>query len=247
MGLNAGREGGSTILVVKHQAICMESKEPREGFEPVEGGVFNPTTGKQQDKYVRKFGSVDGMVRRLEWYNTEEQYDNQFIGVKVHIEDDGEQFILDLPYNTRQYSVFTRSMEAVDWTKPVEFCAWPDRASAGTGFMLKQEGQKISQWYTKDNPGAAPPPVQDKITKKWDFSAQQTWLTEKLQNEIIPKVDKINAGRVDETIPEYSDEAPKIEHAPAKTKKRPTAEASSSVEGDLAAGRENWRDAKAAF
>ena len=139
---------------MKHGGLCLESKEEREGYEEIP--VFNPSTGKEQPKWVKKFRNLDGMVTDLEWFDTEEKYETRFIGLKIHIQDGDETFALDLPYDKRPFDTFTKIVENIDFSKPVTFSAWPDKEKGGTVFGAKQDGEYIRHRYTKDNPGAAP-------------------------------------------------------------------------------------------
>jgi hypothetical protein len=184
MGLNTD-SGGNAMnkLHVKRNAICLESSKEIEGYEHVTG-----TDPIPYEKWVKKFGSVDGMITEIKWYDTEEQFENRYQGLHVMIDDGDEQYTLELPYATKPYDSFTRFAENIDFTKPVEFCAWYDRKSDGTGFCAKQDGQVVRQKYTRENLGECPPAVQNKTTKKWNFDEQRDWLLENILENVAKKV-----------------------------------------------------------
>lgn len=187
MGLKENsNNGGGNILVVQRGALCLKSDTPIDGYEKVEGETSD---GNPYVKYVKKFGALDGMVTGINWYDTEDQYDTRFQGIKITIEDDTEHFLLDLPYASKAYDAFTRFADNIDFTKTVEFVAYPDRERKdSTVFNAKQDGQIIRQKYTKSNLGDCPPAVENKRTGKWNFDAQREWLLDNLLENIVPKI-----------------------------------------------------------
>lgn len=190
MGLNKGNGGnGGNILVVKRGGICRESNHEMEGFEHVKGDV----DGEPYEKWIQKFGSVDGMVTDIKWYDTEDQYSTRYQGLKITIDDGDENFTLDLPYASKSYDAFTKFAENIDFSKPVEFIAYPDRENKdSTVFNAKQDGQMIRQKYTKayveSGESDCPQAVENKRTGKWNFDAQRDWLLDNLLDNIVPKI-----------------------------------------------------------
>lgn len=200
MGLKERTENNTAYLLVKHHSLVLESKEPREGYEPIE--VTNPKTNEQIIKYIKRFAAVEGMITKIEWYDTKDSYATRFMGIKVHIRDGGEHFQLDLPFNSRPYDSFTKMAENIDYTQPVEFSVWHDRKNDATAFAVRQNLVAVKWKYTKDDMGECPVPKQDTFGK-WDFSKQREWLYHRLKDVVIPKVDAINA--FDEPEPEYEE------------------------------------------
>lgn len=201
MGLNEKQQRQSNFLVIKHHAICLESKEPIEGYEAVE--VKNPRTNEMVTKYIKKFESVDGRITKLEWYDTKDQYETRFMGLKIHIKDGGQHFQLDLPLKSRAYDVFTKLMENINYENAVEFAVWYDRKNDSTAFAVKQGGEFVQWKYTRDEMYGCPLPEQDSFGK-WDFSKQKAFLHGVLINQVIPHVEALN--EFEEPMPEYSGE-----------------------------------------
>lgn len=196
----------SVFLVVKHHTICQESKEPREGWRPVP--VTNPRTGENITKYIRAYDGVTGYINKLEWYDrTDEQSGARFIGYKIHMSDGDQSVVLDLPFRSMGYRVFMKIAENLDYGKQVEFAAWHDRKEDRTAFLARQDGASIKHRYTVSNPGECPPPVKNDLTGKWDFSAQEVWLKQQIDAEVVPVVEQWAAYR--------AANAPKVEAAPA--------------------------------
>lgn len=201
MGLKEKTENNTAFLLVKHHSLILESKEPKEGYDPIE--VTNPRTNEQVIKYIKRYAAVDGMVRKIEWYDTEQKFETRYMGIKIHIRDNGDYFQLELPFNSRSFDSFVKLAENIDFTKPVEFSVWHDRKQDSTAFAVKQDGIPVKWKYTKDNMGECPPAVQNKLGK-WNFDDQKIWLVDNLTNVVIPHVDALNA--FDEPQPEYAGE-----------------------------------------
>lgn len=190
MGLNKDTGGGSggNILTVKRGALCLESKTEIEGWVHIEDDV----DGRPYEKWIQKFGSVDGMITEMYWYD-EQPADIRYQGIKVRIEDGDESYLLDLPYDKKAYNAFVRFAENIDFTKPVEFMAWPDREDPrATGFCAKQDGQVVRQKYTKafveSGETDCPPAKVNKVTNKYNFADQNEWLLNNLLENVIPKL-----------------------------------------------------------
>ena len=164
------------LLQIKHQSICLESREPMDGYDPIE--VQNPRTGETITKYVKKYRSVEGFVDKAEWYKRKDEKLNiTFAGYKIHISDEGEHYALDIPFGTAAYSYFVKAAENVNWTQKVEFAAWKDKEGK-TAFVMLQGGQSVKQKYTATHPGDCPAPTKKATPTgdKWDFTDQEIWL-----------------------------------------------------------------------
>lgn len=195
--LHEQRNNDGLFLSVKHGALCLESKEAKEGYELVEGEVH----GTPYSKYIRKFAGLDGYITKIEWYERAGEY-GTFRGLKLHVKDKGEHYFLDLPFEKRPYDYFTKVAENIDYAKPVEIVAWPDRKhEKQTAFAIKQDGQFIQWKYTRDNMGECPEAKQTRAGK-WNFDDQRDWLLDRVLTIVAPQVDEIHA--FDEPEPEYS-------------------------------------------
>lgn len=188
-GLQEQTDTGTIYLVVKHSCICQESKSPQEGFEPIE--VKNPRTGETITKYIKRYKTVEALISKVEWYDTEEKYENRFIGWKIHMDAAGVPCVLDLPFDSRASNRFMKTAERLDFSEPVEFRAWHDAKSDSTAFYIGQNGKAIPQTYTQENPGDCPPPVQNPVSKKWNFDKQKEFLHARMIDAVIPAVEEV--------------------------------------------------------
>lgn len=188
-GLVEQTENNTVYLLVKHHSLVQESKTERPGFKPVE--VSNPKTKETIVKFIKYYRCVEGYICKIEFYDTEEQYDTRFMGWKIHMDADGVPVVLDLPLNSRASNRFMKVAENLDFSEPVEFRAWHDRESDGVAFYIGQGGQAVPQKYTKDNPGNCPPPVQSRVTKEWNFDVQKEFLCQRMLDAVIPEVEQM--------------------------------------------------------
>lgn len=195
MATRGDSNGGQfTFLVVKHNSICEESKDPKEGFEPVE--VFNPKTKETLTKYIDKWGSVTGYVNAIEHYDREHN-GTRFQGIKINIDD---EVLLDLAAKTPAYDTFAKLAENIDFTKEVTFSAGLDKKNDRTSFFVKQEGEGVKWKYTKDNPGDCPPWEKDE-DGEWDSRKQRAFLKQRILDVVIPAATAAAAERAGEFDP----------------------------------------------
>lgn len=203
MLLEQSKRNGN-FLSIKHGAICLESKEAKDGYELVEGTT---PSGDPYSKYIKKFAGVQGTIVKIEWYSREHNGDT-FKGLHVTLKDGGERYIIDFPFEKKHYDYFTKIAENIDYSKPVVFEAWPDIKNAKPGrpvptaFVCKQDDQYVQWKYTRDNMGDCPPAIQ-RASGKWNFDDQRDWLLERITKYVIPHVAELHA--FDEPEPEYDD------------------------------------------
>lgn len=187
MALGLKKENNTVFLTVKHHCLCEESKSPRDGFQAIE--VTNPKTKETVVKHIRAYEFVEGLITKIEWYDTKDSYSTRYLGYKIHIDADGQPVVLDLPFKTRPYDAFTKFAENIDFTQPVRFSAWHDRKNDATAFCARHGENVIRYKYTRENPGKMPPAEHDEVTG-WDFKRQRVWLKERIDKVVIPACQK---------------------------------------------------------
>ena len=205
MGLSkqSQQQGGNFISVKYGSLIIQGDENSGEDFERLE--VTKPNTNPPETviKYVQRFGSLDGRIVNISWYDTEDTYEGfRFMGVKIKIRDSEDVFILDLKFGTKPYNTFVKCMENLNFEKDVQFNVWVDKKTDKTAFLMRQKDASgkwapIKWKYTRENPGDCPPPRPKKPTG-WDFSEQTEWLYDKLMEVIIPKVKELNPNEVED-------------------------------------------------
>lgn len=190
MGLEEYGEGAGTFLKIKHGCICQESKTEKEGYKKVEGVLRDGTPWK---KWIRPYKAVSGYIDKIERYDREHE-GRKFRGWNITINDGENQYFLDIPFDSKVNSRWMKLAEAIDYTKPVRFSAWTDKKTDSTAINLQQDGVSVPQRYTREEPNGLPEPTQ-RTSGKWDYSAQEDFLIERLTKFVIPNVETIAAKR----------------------------------------------------
>lgn len=200
MGVTTSTARSNNFLSIKHKAVCRELQErpvtQKEIEDAIAAGyqeitVNNPSKPLPEggfetvQKWVQKFASVKGKILDAEWYDREAK-GFRWIGIKLKIKDvdDKEPYFLDLPFNNKEYNVFTRVMENIDYTKPVEICAWPDKSKPNATAVAFKQGEEFLKWkYTREDHQNI---LDDLYAKKMNDLAAE------FENAINPKVKQPN-------------------------------------------------------
>lgn len=197
-GFITEQEAHKVYLKVKYDSICEVYDQPAEGLKKIE--VNNPKTKEIVTKYIRPYAGVVAYVTGIEWYKREDKNtQKKYVGYNLHLDVGGQAAVLDLAYGKAAYRTFVRCAENVDWTQPVKFSAWKDKGKENaTAFCLSQNETPIKWKFTRDNPNGMPPPVEQKSVggeSKWDWTAQEIWLKERIDEVVVPAIERANAAR----------------------------------------------------
>lgn len=218
-GFQEQTDDGGVFFQIKHNTICQESKTEREGYKPVE--ATNPRTDETVIKFIKPYKAIEAMVTKIEWRDTEQQFDQRYLSWKIYLNANGKIGVLEISFQSRASSRFMKLAENIDFTKPVEFRAWKDHKTNSTAFFVGQGGHSIPQKYTKENPEDCPPPKKS-FAGKWNFDDQMEFLHKRMLDVVIPKVEAVAATmqyakedtngepEFDSTAPEYVDDEPPL-------------------------------------
>lgn len=177
----------SIFLQVKNYGgICEVSNKAIEGWERVV--VHDPKKNTDVDKWIRKYRGVEALVVNIATYDTGQKYDTRYMGIKLTLNAGGTACVLDLPYGGSPANRFMKCAPNIDFRKPVEFRAWQD-ADGGVAFLIKQGDTTVPQKWTRESPGDLPEPVERRTG--WDYTAQEDWLIDYLEKNIIQQVNAI--------------------------------------------------------
>lgn len=221
MALTKRSESQVIFLQAKHFCLWQELKEIGPACDAIE--VTNPKTKETTTKYGYKYETVTGFVVDLTWYDTGDKYSTRYFGFKMKIRDVDQEYSLDMPYKSQILRRFLRTVDNIDWNKPLSISVFKGRAEDGKdpqiGIWFRQNGETVRPYFTKENPNGMPSATYDKDTQEWDFKAQHSWLVAHLKEDIIPKVLDA-AAHVPEVLPRetslgIAEYAPAAEPAPA--------------------------------
>lgn len=133
-------------------------------------------TGKLvfEERFKDLTAKLDGIDTR------ENDYGKQW---QLKFQDQGDFYIVSLPYSSRYASSFLKALPNLDLSKEVRFMPWAmkdknDATKTITGITLYQDGEKIAPYYTKEDPKGLPQMVKIKVKGKeqWDDSDMMSFL-----------------------------------------------------------------------
>ena len=193
MALEKRSSSNTVFLQAKHYCLWQEIKKPVDGCETVE--VTNPKTGEVLTKYGFAYNTVTGRVMKLVKYDTEQKYAMRFFGFKLHLLDGEDSYVFDMPYNGPAFRRFLTVAPNIDWTYPLSITVFKGKKKHDAGadpmvVWLRQRGETVKAYFTKEQPHGMPLAIQDEHSKEWDFKAQRRWLTNYLIENILPEIEK---------------------------------------------------------
>lgn len=189
MALTKRTDSNTVFLQAKHYCLWQELKQQVQGCEAVQ--VKNPKTEAVSTKYGFKYDTVVGLVTDMAKYDTERKYATRYFGFKIRLVDEGNNYVLDMPYQSQILRRFLRVAPNVDWSIPLSITIFKGKKENGKeelGVWFKQRGETIKVYYSRETPNGMPEATKDPDTQEWDFRNQHRWLVEKLRAEIIPKI-----------------------------------------------------------
>lgn len=202
MGLEEYGEGNGIYLKIKHGCICQEAKTEKDGYKKVEGTLKDGTPWK---KWIRPYKAVSGYIDKIERYDREFE-GRKFRGWNITINDEGNLYHLDIPFDSKVNSRWMKLAESIDYNKPARFSAWTDRKTDSTALNVQQDGVSVPQKYSREEPNGLPEPIQ-RASGKWDYGAQEDFLVDRIVRFVIPNVETIAAKRNGVDKPSQSPES----------------------------------------
>ena len=178
MPLTKRSESNAIFLSVKHHCIWQQIDKPASDSVSVE--VTNPETKQVLTKHGYQYNDVSGHVAAIEKYDRTVK-GKRYLGYKMKISDGAQVFYLDMPDNSRVLRKFLMLMPNIDWDKPLRIAAWRTRnketSEFETALWFTQDNESVRNFYTKANTNGLPEAIKHPRTGKWDFSAQEDFLS----------------------------------------------------------------------
>ena len=136
--------------------------------------------------YEERFKDLTAKLVNID--TKENDYGKQW---QVTFTDEGETYIVSLPFSSRYASSFLKALPNADLSKELRFMPWAmkdknDATKTITGITLYQDGEKIAPAYTKEDPNGLPQMTKIKVKGKeqWDDSDMMLFL-ENMANNIF--------------------------------------------------------------
>jgi hypothetical protein len=200
MGLNKGANEGVIYLSVANGRLVQKHQSANEN-----------TTTRVSEKngktyHEEFFRDLTGVITGIE--TRENDFGKQW---QITFEDEGQRYMVQLPYSGRYSSSFLKALPNVVHGEPVKFSPWEmdDKNKAGkkvTGVTLYQNDgdgwQKIPAAYTKEDPGGLPEMKKIKVKGKeqWDDSEMMSFLEDVAKTWLL-QANKSSAQETEEEAP----------------------------------------------
>lgn len=177
--------------------LTESTKTEREGFKRVE--TENPSTKETVVKFIKQYKALTAKIVSIE-YNKVAVNGTTLTSWNLYLTDreDGEiNYRLQLSANQNAAQRFLKMADNIDFSEPIEISAWlaVEEGKKKTAFVIKQNGQNVPQYWTKDN---LPAPKQNPRTDKWDYSEQEDFLFTHMMDKIIPALHEMTLNNLSE-------------------------------------------------
>lgn len=176
MGLKKGQNNGK-FLGVTNGKISLRVPEGTEG-----AAERKITRGVNEGKSVYElfFDSVDGYIIGGE-VSRKELNGTVIESIVIKIKDGKEIFNLNIPWGSKMRDSFIKVLPNLDVSKRVEIVVFPDKTDKSAVLLVKQDGESLPWFYTRETPNGLPQPTKKTVkgVEKWDFSDVETFLWQK--------------------------------------------------------------------
>ena len=207
MGLetNDQYEGGATFLTVRmgtdakgrKKAILAKRCSPEEiGAKQVFKANGDPALNKDGEAVYRlEFPALFGKITKLA--KAESEYNGKTVRyLQVHVMDRGELYVLTLERGDRYWSDFLMRLPMIDLDVPVRLAPYAieEDGKFNQGISMRQDDEKISRKWTKENDYKDGPPMAEQVTVndevQWDFGKRNKWLEERVVDPTAEYLEK---------------------------------------------------------
>lgn len=169
--------------------------------------VKERTTDKGRKIYYMDWASIDGYIVGAAYRETE-KFKSRQIHLVLDDPDSGERYTVVMNAEFGRARNFFATLPNIDLDKPVLFTPYNFKNDEGkifSGVSIKQEGEKVPKYYTKDEPHGKPDWEKKKVGNsiKWDSTDELAFYIDKFEEWI----EENNLST--DTIP---DETPQVEN-----------------------------------
>lgn len=173
------------------------------------------------NNYYVEFPAFEGYITNLNVKDI--TFNNkQLTFLEITLEDGDDRIVLQLKWSHPMTRYTLSKLPNINYSLPVEFAAGKDKRDYNT-LYVKQSGQLIPMYYTRDEPKDKPEwePLKNKKGEivQWDMSAEDEFyrsMIEKLNQEHIGSAKEFVTARneIRKDEPKIEPTEPKIEPAP---------------------------------
>ena len=174
MGLTNSTSNSKIVTIVKGKftiRLTDDSDDPKAVERTLEKGV---NAGKVVKEL--QYTGIEGKITSA--YIDETDFGTNFITVLQ--DDEGQSFRLQIPLDSQFFGQYAKRMPNIDKDMPLFLGLGYDRERQRNFLFAKQNGEKVSFKFTKDEPNGMPQPTTKKVQGKevWDWTEQENFLYE---------------------------------------------------------------------
>ncbi len=165
--------------------------------------------------YEKFYDSISGKLTKVE-VTHHESYGDSWL---IHLDDGTEKYTLQLSFSSRQSNSFLRRLPNLDLKMPIDIhCGNYNEKGYLT---LKQQGEKVPYYWTKEDPKSLPPMVKIQVRGawQWDDTDMMKYLKRYVDEKLTPKLKEMYPIENLETIPGH--ESPGAVVLPPKNQVEP--------------------------
>ena len=175
MGLTNGATTSSKIVTIVKGKFTIRLPEGADDPTAVERTLEKGVNAGKVVKELQYTG-IEGTIERC--YVDESDYGANFI--TELIDDEGARFKLQIALDSQFFGQYAKRMPNIDTAKPLFLGLGYDRERGRNFLYARQDEEKVSMAYTKDNPNGLPEPTKKTVKGKevWDWEEQENFLYE---------------------------------------------------------------------
>tara|TARA_X000001382_G_C3175683_1_gene180948 strand:- start:66 stop:683 length:618 start_codon:yes stop_codon:yes gene_type:complete len=175
MGLTNNTSNQSKIVTIVKGKFAIRLPD---GSDDPKGVERTLEKGANAGKVIKElqYTGIEGRIKSC--YVDETEYGANFI---TNMEDDeGAKFLLQIPLDSQFFSQYAKRMPNIDKEKPIFFGLGYDRERERHFLYSRQNNEKVSMKFTKDNPNGLPQPSKKTVKGKevWVWDEQENFLYE---------------------------------------------------------------------
>lgn len=153
---------------------------------------------------MRKVPGLVGYINDIRWYSRDVQ-NVRIEGLEILLSDNtGWSGTLQIGSKSGKAFQFLKLAENIDYLQPVEISVWKGRDKEKNkdqaAFTVRQNGEIVRWKYTAANPGKMPEGNKNR-RGEWDFSDQEAWLIDLLEQRIRPLAQAARTERESDDAP----------------------------------------------
>lgn len=192
------KPSNTIYLSIYEGKLCQRRGRPAAGFREY---ISQNPKSEGKISYIKEFDHIEGYVTGFERKERETLDKKKYMVARITFTSpSGREAILETGIRNDFVARFAKCCENIDFQKRLYIRAFAEPGTANTGIMFKQDGEKIAQKYTVENPNGLPQWEKDPISGDWD--TREYWKF--LFNIIASKIPEFE--RVKQLLADYQEQ-----------------------------------------